>query len=161
MSNQRPDNNNDLLNFIAVTVETMRDQMVEMRDQMATKNDLERMATKSDLERMATKDDLKSLSNEVSYIGGEVETMRGQMATKSDLSRLESKMEVGFAAVRGDIEQVQLRVDSIERAIRARLEHVETEISRLRSVLYLLVKDKPDMLRLLGQTPPTGEGGRV
>jgi len=161
MSNQRPDDNNDLLNFIAVTVETMRDQMVEMRDQMATKNDLERMATKSDLERMATKDDLKSLSNEVSYIGGEVETMRGQMATKSDLSRLESKMEVGFAAVRGDIEQVQLRVDSIERAIRARLENVETEISRLRSVLYLLVKDKPDMLRLLGQTPPAGEGGRV
>jgi hypothetical protein len=29
-------------------------------------------------------------------------------------------------------------------------------MSRLRSVVYLLVKDKPDMLRLLGQTPPTG-----
>ncbi|MGI8566032.1 MAG: hypothetical protein ACR2LZ_06065, partial [Pyrinomonadaceae bacterium] len=114
-----------------------------------------------DLERMATKDDLKSLSNEVSYIGGEVETMRGQMATKSDLSRLESKMDAGFAAVRGDIEQVQLRVDSIEKAIRARMENMETEISRLRSVLYLLVKDKPDILRLLGQPPPTGEGGRV
>ncbi len=152
MSNQRPDDNNDLLNFIAVTVETTRDQMVEMRGQMATKGDLE---------RMATKDGLKPLSKEVAYIGGGVETMRGQMATKSDLARLESKMEVGFAAVRGGIEQVQLRVDSIERAIRARLEHVETEISRLRSVLYLLVKDKPDMLRLLGQTPPTGEGGRV
>ncbi len=152
MSNQRPDENSELLNFIAVTVETTRDQMVEMRGQMATK---------SDLELMATKDDLKSLSNEVAYIGGEVETMLGQMATKSDLARLESKMEAGFTAVRGDIEQVQLRVDSIERALRARLENVETEISRLRSVLYLLVKDKPDMLRLLGQTPPAGEGGRV
>ncbi|HVF88221.1 MAG TPA: hypothetical protein VM866_11555 [Pyrinomonadaceae bacterium] len=101
MSDQRPDDNNDLLNYIAVTVETMRDQM----------------------------------------------------ATKSDLARLEAKMDANFAAVRGDIEQVQLRVDSIERALRARLENMETEISRLRSVLYLLVKDKPDMLRLLGQTP--------
>jgi len=32
---------------------------------------------------------------------------------------------------------------------------VETDISRLRSVLYLLVKDKPEMLRLLGQ-PSSG-----
>jgi hypothetical protein len=28
-------------------------------------------------------------------------------------------------------------------------------MSRVRSVLYLLVKDRPDMLRLLGQ-PPSG-----
>lgn len=101
MSEQRPDDSDDLLNYIAVTVETMRDQM----------------------------------------------------ATKSDLARLEAKMDANFAAVRGDIEQVQLRVDSIERAIRVRLDNMETEISRLRSVIYLLVKDKPDMLRLLGQPP--------
>ncbi|HEX8281742.1 MAG TPA: hypothetical protein VF588_00040 [Pyrinomonadaceae bacterium] len=37
-----------------------------------------------------------------------------------------------------------------------RLDHVESEMSRMRSVLYLLVKDRPDMLRLLGQTPPAG-----
>src|SRR5687767_10431536 len=122
MSDQRPDDSHDLLNFIAATVETMRDDMVTMRDQMATKSDLEELATKSDLARVE--------------------------------SRLEAKMDAGFAAVRGDIEQVQLRVDSIERALRARLDQMETEISRLRSVLYLLVKDKPEMLRLLGQTPP-------
>ena len=29
-------------------------------------------------------------------------------------------------------------------------------MSRMRSVLYLLVKDRPDMLRLLGQAPPAG-----
>jgi hypothetical protein len=34
---------------------------------------------------------------------------------------------------------------------------IENEVSRLRSVVYLLVKDKPDMLRLLGQTTPSGE----
>lgn len=93
----------------------------------------------------------------LNFIALTVESMRDQMATKSDLARLEAKMDANFAAVRGDIEQVQLRVDSIDRAIRARLENMETEISRLRSVLYLLVKDKPDMLRLLGQPPPSGE----
>jgi hypothetical protein len=111
MSEQEPEKNN-LINFIAVTVETMRDQMVEMRD---------------------------------------------QMATKSDIARLEARLEVETAAIRGDIEQVHLRLDSIERALRARLDHIETEMSRLRSVVYLLVKDRPDMLRLLGQTPPPGD----
>ncbi len=113
MSDQEPENNS-LINFIATTVETMRDQMVEMRD---------------------------------------------QMATKSDIARLESKLEVETAAIRGDIEQIHLRLDSIERALRARLDQLETEMSRLRSVLYLLVKDKPDMLRLLGQPPPLSDEG--
>ena len=113
MSNQEPENNN-LIKFIATTVETMRDQMTEMRD---------------------------------------------QMATKSDIARLEAKLDVEIAAVRGDIEQVHLRLDSIERALRARLDHIEAEMSRLRSVVYLLVKDRPDMLRLLGQTPSEGDGG--
>jgi outer membrane protein TolC len=108
MSNPLP-NDDDLLTFIAATIESMRDQM----------------ATKSDLERMAT---------------------------KSDIARL----EVQLTAVRGDIEQVHLRLDSIERALTARLSQIETEVSRLRSVVYLLVKDKPEMLRLLGQTPPAG-----
>ena len=37
-----------------------------------------------------------------------------------------------------------------------RFGQLETDISRIRSVLYLLVKDKPDLLRLLGQ-PTSGE----
>lgn len=82
--------------------------------------------------------------------------MRDQMATKSDIARLELKMDVKFTAVRGDIEQIPLRLDSIERALRARLDQMETEISRLRSMVYLLVKDRPDMLRLLGQSPNSG-----
>ncbi|HEX8492054.1 MAG TPA: hypothetical protein VF658_04375 [Pyrinomonadaceae bacterium] len=144
MSNNAPDDSH-LLNFIAATVETMRDQM----------------ATKGDLEGLATKNDLDSLSDQVSYIGGQVEIMRGQMATKSDFGRLEAKMEAEFAAVRGDIEQVHLRLDSIERALRARLDQIESEVSRLRSVIYLLVKDQPDMLRLLGQPPPLSDEGRT
>lgn len=103
-------------------------------------------------------------NNLIKFIAATVESMRDQMATKSDLARLEerltTKLEVEITAVRGDIEQVHLRLDSIERAIRVRLDRVEAEVSRLRSVLYLLVKDRPDMLRLLGHTPPAGDEGR-
>ena len=107
MSDQRPEENENLLNFIASTVEMIRD----------------RMATKEDLARVE--------------------------------ARLTDKIEVEITAVRGDIERVHLRLDGIEKAISSRLDHVEAEMSRLRSVVYLLVKDRPDMLRLLGQTPPT------
>jgi hypothetical protein len=44
---------------------------------------------------------------------------------------------------------------------RARLDRIETEIGRLRSVVYLLVKDKPERLRLLGQSPPASDEGRT
>lgn len=66
-----------------------------------------------------------------------------------------------MAAVRGDIEQAHLRLDSIERNLWARLDRIEAEVSRLRSVLYLPVKDRPGMLRLLAQTPPASDGGRL
>jgi len=56
--------------------------------------------------------------------------MRGQMATKSDLAHLEerltTKMESGITMVRGDLEQVNLRLDSIDRAIRVLLDQLET-----------------------------------
>lgn len=54
MSEQRPDDSHDLINFIAATVESMRDQMV-------LKSDLAGVATKSDLEGLATKNDLARL----------------------------------------------------------------------------------------------------
>jgi hypothetical protein len=147
MSNQPPEENESLLNFIASTVETMRDQM-------ATKEDLAQMASKEDLGALSGQ--FNSLSDQVDYIGGQLETMRDQMATKSDIARLEDKIEVETTAIRGDFEQVHLRFDSIENALSSRLNHIEAEMSRLRSVVYLLVKDRPDMLRLLGQTPPPG-----
>lgn len=95
--------------------------------------------------------------NLINFIATTVETMRDQMATKSDIGRVESKLEVGTTAIRGDIEQVHIRLDSIDRALSARLGLIETDLSRLRSVVYMLVKDKPDMLRLLGQPTPGSE----
>ncbi|HEX8719076.1 MAG TPA: hypothetical protein VF736_00410 [Pyrinomonadaceae bacterium] len=109
-SNRQPEENENLLNFIASTVEMIRDR----------------------LESTATKDDIAGLD-----------------------SRL-SKIEVETTIIRGEVEQVHLRLDGIEKAISSRLDHVESEMSRMRSVLYLLVKDRPEMLRLLGQPPPAG-----
>lgn len=86
-----PDDHN-LLSFVAATVEGMRDDVVTIRAEMAT------MATKDDLARMATKDDLAQLE-----------------------SRLVEKIEVETTVIRGDIKQVHLRLDSIERALLARV----------------------------------------
>ena len=94
-------NNNELIGFIATTVETIRDR---------------------------------------------VDGIEVRMATKSDINRL----EIATTAIRGDIEQVQLRLDGMEHSITSRFEHVEGELSRLRSAVYLLSKDRPEVLRLLG-----------
>jgi hypothetical protein len=134
--------NGNLLNYIAATVETLRDEIETVRDQMATKADLAALR-----EQMATKGDLAAVKDNIARI-------EAVMATKDDIARLESRMatKLETAAIRGDIEQVQLRLDSIDRALSGRMGLVETEVSRIRSVVYLLVKDKPDMLRLLGQS---------
>ncbi len=79
-----------------------------------------------------------------------IDTISEQMATKDGLARLETTMH-------GEFEQVHIRIDSIDRGMGSRMGLIETDVSRMRSVLYLLVKDKPDMLRLLGQPTP-GEG---
>jgi hypothetical protein len=150
---------NDLLNFIATTVETLRGQVATLRDHMATKDDLARvesqMASRIEVlrDQMATKDDLARLEGRIATNLTNLET---RMATKHSLDQLELRMDTKMTAIRGDIEQVQVRLDSIDHAVSARLGTVETEISRLRSVVYLLVKDQPDMLRLLGQ-PRLGE----
>ena len=123
-----------LISFIATTVESMREQM-------ATKADLVRIESRMETmrEQMATKDGLARLEH----------SLREEMASKDDLARLATK-------VRGDFEQVHFRFDTLERVMSTRFGQLETDISRIRSVLYLLVKDKPDMLRLLGQ-PTSGK----
>jgi hypothetical protein len=121
MSNRQPEENENLLNFIASTVEMIRDRM----DMLATRDELAEVESR--------------LTSRIDGLEGKVD-----------------KVEVTTTIIRGDVEQVQLRLDGIEKAISSRIGHVEAEMSRMRSVLYLLVKDRPDMLRLLGQSPPTG-----
>jgi hypothetical protein len=48
---------------------------------------------------------------------------------------------------------------SIESDNEARISRIQDDISRLRSVLFMLVKDQPDMPRLLGlPETPSDEG---
>jgi hypothetical protein len=135
------ENDKNLINFIASTVESMRDQMATKADIAVLK---EQMATKAEL--ASVKDDLASVKEQM-VTKTELAAVKEQMATKNDLSRLEITMH-------GEFEQVHLRLDSIDRSLSTRIGQVESEVSRLRSVLYWLVKDKPEMLRLLGQPTP-------
>jgi hypothetical protein len=84
------------------------------------------------------------IASTVETIRDEVTTIRGEMVTKT-------AFEATTTAIRGDIEQVQVRFDSIEHGMSSKFEHVEGELSRLRSAVYLLGKDRPEVLRLLGQ----------
>ncbi len=103
MSDKPPDD--DLLTFIAATVESMRDQMV-------------------------TKDEFVPLREQVEYLGGQLESMREQVATKGDIARLESKLEVGVTTVRNNLKPILLRLDSIERSLSAPFGHIEAKLSK-------------------------------
>jgi hypothetical protein len=77
VSDQQPENNN-LINFIAATVETMRDQM-------ATKNDLAqleaRLTTKLEVEITAVRGDIEQVHLRLDSIEGRY----GQGSTRSKL----------------------------------------------------------------------------
>src|SRR5688500_17854670 len=93
----------------------------------------------------------ESNNNEViGFIASTVETMRNDMASMRAVMVTKDSFDAAITAVRGDIEQVQLRLDSMEHSVASRFELVEGQISRLRSAVYLLGKDDPDVLRLLG-----------
>ena len=90
----------------------------------------------------------ESNDNLIGYIASTIETMRdemaamrNEMATKQDLSRLEGllseRLDAATTGIRGDIEQVHLRLETIEHGMSSRFEHVESELSRLRSAVYL------------------------
>jgi hypothetical protein len=148
--------NDKLINFIANTVEGLRVRIDTISEQMATKVDLanlrDEMATEfaAMKNQMSTKDELAAVKAQMATkdeLKDGLAALRIEMATKNDLGRLETTM-------RGEFEQVHLRLDSIDRRVDTRIGQVETDVSRLRSVVYSLVKDKPDMLRLLGQPYP-------
>src|SRR6266516_3515934 len=78
------------------------------------------------------------IASTVETIRDEVTSIRGEMVTKATF-------EATTTAIRGDIERVELRLDGIEHSITSRFEHVEGELSRLRSAVYLLGKDRPEI----------------
>jgi hypothetical protein len=93
----------------------------------------------------------------IGFIGGRFEALNDRFEAMSDrLDKIELRMvtkehhDASITTVRGDIEQVQLRLDSMDHNVSSRFELFEGEISRLRSAVYLLGKDDPSVLRLLG-----------
>ena len=95
----------------------------------------------------------ESNNNElISFIGGRFEAMADRLDSIEQRMVTKEHHDASIAAVRGDVEQVQLRLDSMDHNIASRFEHVEGELSRLRSAVYVLGKDQPDVLRLLGHS---------
>ena len=138
--------NDTLINFIANTVESLHQRVDMISEQMATKVDLANLRDELRSE-MATKDELAAVKKQMATkdgLAGLESRLRAEMATKNGLKRLETTMH-------GEFEQVHIRFDSMDRRVDTRMGQIETDVSRLRSVVYLLVKDKPDTLRLLGQ----------
>lgn len=125
--------NDNLFNFIATTVETLRQRVEIISEQMATKVDIadlrDEMATPRD--QMATKADLAAVRNELKSemaTKADLATLRSEMATKNDLGRLEATMH-------GEFEQVHIRFNSLDRRVDTRMGQIETDVSRLRCVV--------------------------
>ena len=155
-------NDHNLINFIASTVEALRVRIDTISEQMVTKVDLANLRDETKAEMVALRDEMATKAD-LARVESNLARLESQMATKDALARLESQMATkdGLARLEtimhGEFEQVHFRIDSIDRGMSSRMGSIETDVSRMRSVLYLLVKDKPDMLRLLGQPTP-GEG---
>lgn len=96
----------------------------------------------------------EAMNERFEAMGDRLHAIERQMATKEDLARLDGRLseriEVATTSIRGDIEQIHLRLDSLDHRVSSRDEHFDAEISRLRSAVYVLGKDRPDVLRLLG-----------
>ena len=93
----------------------------------------------------------ESNENLIGFIASTVETLRQDLTIVRSEMVTKQAFEAAVTALRADIEQVHLRLDTMDHNNASRFEHVEGEISRLRSAVYLLGKDRPEILRLLGQ----------
>jgi len=85
----------------------------------------------------------------VDSLSGRVDSNHNSLSGRVD--SLKDELRAQTAAVRGDIERVQLPLDSMERGLGARMGQIEADLSRLRSAVYLLSKERPEILRMLGQ----------
>jgi len=136
-------NNNDVIGFIASTVETILNRLDSVESRMATKADLAHLEGRFD-EKLARLDG--QFDEKLARLDGQFDEKLARLD-----GRITERLGVATTSIRGDIEQVQLRLDGMEHSITSRFEHVEGELSRLRSAVYLLGKDQPDVLRLLGR----------
>jgi hypothetical protein len=90
---------------------------------------------------------LRFLAASVEFVRLNVERMSERIASIQD--RMATKDDITM--VRGDIERLDLRLDGIDRAVTLRMDTMDLSISRLRSAVYLLAKNQPEIQKLLGQ----------
>ena len=145
-------NDSNLILFIAQTVEKLREDVTTLREDVTTlRDDMAILRDQMDSLRV----EMNTVRAEQKGMRAEINLIRTQMATKEDLARLDGRLserlDVATTGIRGDIEQVHLRLDGIERKVTLRIDDFEGQLSRLRSAVYVLSKDRPDVLRLLGE----------
>jgi predicted nucleic acid-binding Zn-ribbon protein len=143
------DENPKLLQFIASTVEAIRDRVTGIESRMGA---LESRMGGLENRMGALEDRVGAVEGRIGAVEDRIGAVENRLSgIEQRQGSLDNRMEAGFTAVRGDVERVHLRLDSIEKMMSVRLERVENEVSRLRSVVYLLAKDRPELLRLLGE----------
>ena len=120
---QSPDNG-EILRFLAASMESVRLKVDRIEERT-----------------IAIEGRITTIEGRMATIEGRVASIESRMATKDDIT-----------IVRGDIERLGLRLDGIDRSLTTRLDTMDLSISRLRSAVYLLAKDQPDILKVLGQS---------
>jgi len=91
-----PKNGKTTLEKLEGLVGVVARNVAEIKDSMATKDDIANMATKDDIANMATKDDIAN------------------MATKDDIKGLEFKIEDTERRLSAKIDLVEEKVDNLE-----------------------------------------------
>ncbi len=101
------------------TLESRVSRLEDAFENVATKDDLanleERMATKEDLERFATKEDLADLEERITARMATKDDLE-RFATKEDLEQLATKSEVEQLATKSEVEQLRIDIGPLKAA---------------------------------------------
>src|SRR3989344_6137378 len=117
-----PKNGKTTLEKLEGLVGVVARNVAEIKDSMATKDDIANMATKDDIANMATKDDIANMATKDDI---------ANMATKDDIKGLEFKMEDTERRLSAKIDAVDEKVDALE----------EVDIRGLQRRVFVLEKD--------------------
>lgn len=88
----------DLLEKLYVEVQSMQTEFRDIKEAMATKDDLKNFATKDDLKNFATKDDLKNFATKDDLKNFATKDDLKVFATKDDLKNLATKDDINMLA---------------------------------------------------------------
>nr|WP_039938854.1 repeat-containing protein [Anoxybacillus gonensis] len=105
-------------------------------ENMATKEDLKAMATKQDLENMATKEDLKAMATKQDLENMATKEDLKAMATKQDLENMATKEDLKAMATKQDLKMIQQAVLETNEIVK----NIEANQKRQERILDVLSK---------------------